>query len=211
MGILDALTGRTKVLRYRMVFGSGNNVGVHIEPCVPQIAAIEYIRLWASYQAKIIYILNSPENHIALASVAKVADEAITSDTDCFERAGLAEVIQFAHEVPSSGTTFNGEFYAKGSLDRRIWTRFPFRMNEQQVVYSGLALMQYVISINSSDDVALDLLTKTARHFVALYSSGMRAGLQAVVQIPTLADMQAVEEMAIAKLKRLSESPRRLR
>ena len=37
MGILEAITGHTKVLRYRIVFGAGNIVGVHIQPCVPKI------------------------------------------------------------------------------------------------------------------------------------------------------------------------------
>lgn len=50
MGILESLTGRTKVLRYRIVFGAGNIVGVSIEPCVPRIPEPDYIRLWASYE-----------------------------------------------------------------------------------------------------------------------------------------------------------------
>ena len=37
MGILEALTGHTKVLRYRIIFGAGNFVGVHIRPLVPKI------------------------------------------------------------------------------------------------------------------------------------------------------------------------------
>jgi hypothetical protein len=195
MGILEALTGRTRVLRYRIVFGAGNIVGVHIQPCVPQIPGPDYVRLWASYEAKIIFNLGFPGNlsaTMALGSVAKVADKAITADTDCFERADLADVIQFAHELPTSGTTLTGEFYAKGSLERTIKTHFPMQMTEQQVVYSGLALMQYAISINRSDEEKLDVLTKTARNFVALYESGMGGGVQSVVQIPTLAYMQAI-------------------
>jgi hypothetical protein len=52
--------------------------------------------------------------------------------------------------------------------------------------------MQYAISINRSDEEKLDVLTKTARNFVALYESGMGGGVQSVVQIPTLAYMQAI-------------------
>ncbi|MFQ5662353.1 MAG: hypothetical protein ACE5HL_00775 [Terriglobia bacterium] len=195
MGILEALTGRTKVLRYRIVFGADKIVGVHVEPCVPQIPGPEYIRLWASYEAKTIFNLGFPGNlsaTMALGSVAKVADKAITADTDCFQRAHLADAIQFAHKVPTSGTTFTGELYAKGSLERTIKTHFPMRITEQQVVYSGLALMQYAISINRTDDETLDVLTKTARNFLALYESGMGGGVESVVQIPTLAYMQAI-------------------
>ncbi len=195
MGFLEALTGRTKVLRYRIVFGPGNVVGVHVEPCVPEIPGPDYIRLWASYEAKIIFNLGFPGNlsaTMALGSVAKVADEAIAADTDCFERADLADVMTFTPEVPAFGTTFTGEFYAKGSLERTIKTHFPLRITEQQVVYSGLALLQYAINTNRDDDETLDVLTKTARNFVALYEAGMGGGLQSVVQIPTLAYMQAI-------------------
>ena len=90
MGILEAITGHTKVLRYRIVFGAGNIVGVHIQPCVPKIPGPDYIRLWASHEAKMIYNLGFPGNPsatMALGSVEKVAAKAITADTDCFDRA----------------------------------------------------------------------------------------------------------------------------
>ena len=129
---------------------------------------------------------------MAPGSVAKVAETSIAGDTQCFERADLADVIRYAHEVPSSGTTFTGEFYAKGSLERTIKTHFPLRLTEQQVVYSGLALMQYAILMNRKDAETLDVLANTARNFVGLYESGMGGDLQSVVQIPTLAYMQAI-------------------
>ena len=52
--------------------------------------------------------------------------------------------------------------------------------------------MQYAININRSNVEILDALTKTARNFIALYESGMGEGVQSVVQIPTLAYMQAI-------------------
>jgi hypothetical protein len=36
------------------------------------------------------------------------------------------------------------------------------------------------------------LLTKTAMNFVSMYESGMGGGIQSIVQIPTLAYMQAI-------------------
>ena len=196
MGILDTLAGWTKVLQYRIVFGSDGTVGVHIGPWQPEIPGTEYVRLWASYEAKIIYNLGFPKNVsslMALNSVSKVSEIDITADTDCFERADFADVIQFAHEVPASGTTFTGEFYAKGSLKRMIKAHSPIRgATEQQVVFSGLAFMQYAILVNRSDAGALDLLSKTSRNFVALYESGMGEGITSVAQVPYLAYMQAI-------------------
>lgn len=195
MGILDSLAGRTKVLGYRIVFGGDNVVGVHVELSVAQIPGPDYIRLWASYEAKIIFNLGFPKNlsaMMALGSVAKVSETDITPDTDCFQRAGFNDVIRFVHEVPTSGTVFTGDFFAKGSLERMIKAHFPLRATEQQVVYSGLSLMQYAILMNRNDAETLDILTKTARNFVALYETGMGVGLQAVAQVPTLAYMQAI-------------------
>ena len=65
MGILEALTNRRRVLRYRIVFGAGNIVGVHIQPYVPKIPGSDYIRLWASHEAKMIYNLGFPGNPCA--------------------------------------------------------------------------------------------------------------------------------------------------
>ena len=202
MGILDSLakwSGWTKILRYRIVFGVDSVVGVYVEPCVAQIMGPDYIRLWASYEAKIILNLGFPKNlsaMMALTSVAKVLETDITPDTDCFQRAGFNDVIRFVHEVPTSGTVFTGDFFAKGSLERTINTYFPLRVIEQQIVYSGLALMQYAILMNRSDTMTLDILTKTARNFVTLYvevDMGLRAGgLQAAAEIPTLAYTQAL-------------------
>jgi hypothetical protein len=195
MGILENLLGRTKILRYQVAFGSNKTVGVNIEPCVPEILGPEYIHLWASYEAKIIFNLGFPNNlsaMMALGTISKVAEKKIGADTDCFERADLTDVIRFSNEIPKKEINFTGEFYAKGSLERLIKTHFPVQGTEQQVVYSGLALMQYAINMNMNDSETLDVLTKTAQNFVALYESGMGGSLQSVIQIPTLAYMQAI-------------------
>lgn len=66
------------------------------------------------------------------------------------------------------------------------------RGTEQQVVYSALALMQYAISMTSEDKECLDVFTKTARNMIELYEFGMGVGIASIVQVPTLAYMQAI-------------------
>lgn len=129
---------------------------------------------------------------MALGSVAKVVEKDIDGSTDCFRRAGLVAVVQFVPQTPVTGTTFTGEFYAKGGLDRSIKTNFPRQISEQQVVFSGLALMQHAIFANRTDAGDLRVLTETARNLVALYESGAGQGVAATVQIPTLAYMRAI-------------------
>lgn len=196
MGFLDALAGRKKVLTYEIVFGGSNEVGVTVRPLVPVVPEVDYVRLWACYEAKIIYNLGYPDNisaQMALGSVAKVVQRDVDATTDCFQRAGVDDVMKFAPQAPrAGGVKFTGEFYAKGALERMIQTHFPRELTEQQVVYSGLALMQYAVWMNRGDAESLEVLTKTARHFVALYESGMGAGAAAAFQIPTLAYMKAI-------------------
>ena len=195
MGLLNALADRKKVLTYEIIFGAKSDVGVRVQPLVPVVPGPDYIRLWVSYQAKIIYSLGFPKNNsaiICVGSVAKVVERDLDPGTDCFQRANFADVMRFAPQPPATGVKFTGEFYAKGSLERTIQTHFPLRASEQQVVYSGLALMQYAISMNQLDSEALRVLTATARYLVDLYQSGMGEGVASVVQIPTLAYMRAI-------------------
>jgi len=177
------------------VFGTGRDVGVRVRRLVPQVPGPDYVRLWACYQAKIVYNLGYPQNlsaMMALGSVAKVVAKDIDAAADCFQRADLADVARFVLDAPATGTVFTGEFYAKGSLDRRIKTYFPAQMSEQEVVYSGLALMQHAVVVNRADADSLRVLTETARHLLALYEAGAAVGLAAVVQVPTVAYMRAL-------------------
>ena len=60
------------------------------------------------------------------------------------------------------------------------------------IVYSGIALMQYCININKDDKFALDILTKIARNFLALYEAGMGSGISDIAQISQTAYLEAV-------------------
>ena len=89
-------------------------------------------------------------------------------------------------------SNLSGEFYAKGSFERIIKTWLPSKGTEQQAVFSTLALMQYVISITRNDKESLEAFTKTTRNMIKLYESGAGVGMSSIVQIPTLAYMQAI-------------------
>lgn len=195
MGFLETLSGRKKVLSFEIIFDDNNNVSVNVNKNVPVIPTPDYIRLWACYEAKIIYNLGYPDNvsaNIAIGSIAKVVENGINENTNCFQKANLDDVIQYTSNISRTNIKFTGEFYAKGSLERTIKTWFPLRSTEQQIVYSALALMQYAISITRNDKECLDVFTKTARNMIKLYESGMGLGMTSIVQIPTLAYMQAI-------------------
>lgn len=129
---------------------------------------------------------------MALGSVAKVAKKDINSKTNCFKRANVDDVVKYVTESPIDGTKFTGKFYAKGSFDRMIQTYLPSGGTEQQLVFSGLALMQYAIDINSDDQEALKVLRDTAINFVLLYEGGMGEGISSISEIPKYAYMKAI-------------------
>jgi len=195
MGFLETLSGRKKVLSFEIIFDDKNNVGVNVNKNVPVVPTPDYIRLWACYEAKMIYNLGYPNNisaTMAIGAMAKIVKIDINENTDCFQKANLDDVIRYIPNISKGNIKFTGEFYAKGSIERTIKTWLPLRVTEQQAVYSALALMQYAISIARDDKECLDVFTKTARNMIKLYESGMGVGIASIVQVPTLAYMQAI-------------------
>ena len=194
MGLLNFLTDK-KILSYKIFFDQNNKVAVNIKKEVSTVPTPEYIRLWAFYQAKIIYNLGYPNNlsaTMSLGSLSMIIEKDIDSNTDCFKRANLDDVVQYSDRFISPITKFDGEFFAKDSVNRSLKTHFSMQSSEQEVVYSGIALMQYCININKNDKYALDVLTKTARNFLALYEAGMGSGISDIAQIPQTAYLEAI-------------------
>jgi len=195
MGLLDIFSYK-KILSYKIIFDQNNKVAVNIKKEVPTVPMPEYIRLWAFYQAKIIYNLGYPNNlsaNMSLESLFKIVEEDIDSNTDCFGRANLDDVMQFSDRFISPNTQFDGEFFAKGSINRSIKTRFSMQSSEQEVVYSGIALMQYCINMNKNDKSILDVITKTARNlYLMFYEAGMGSGISNIDQISQTAYLDAI-------------------
>jgi WD40 repeat protein len=195
MGFLETLSGRKKVLSFEIIFDDNNNVGVTVNKNVPVVATPDYIRLWSCYEAKMIYNLGYPNNisaNMAIGAMAKIVKIDINENTNCFQKANLNDVIHYTSNISKGNIKFTGEFYAKGSTERTIKTWLPLRCKEQQVVYSALALMQYTINMICDDKECLNVFTKTARNMISLYESGMGIGISSIVQVPTLAYMQAI-------------------
>lgn len=195
MGLLETISGRKKVLSFEIIFDDNNNVGVNVRKNVSMIPTPDYIRLWACYEAKMIYNLGYPNNvsaNMAIGAMAKIVESDINENTNCFQKANLDDVIQYTPDITKGNIKFTGEFYTKGSIERTIKTWLPLRGTEQQAVYSALALMQYAISMTRGDNECLDVFTKTARNMIKLYESGMGVSIASIVQVPTFAYMQAI-------------------
>jgi hypothetical protein len=189
------VTGFKKILTFRIAFGPDDTIGVTMEKLVPHVPEPEYIRVWASYAAKIIFNLGFPNNlsaDMALGSIAKVAQEPLAPDTDCLARCELDDVIQYVRQPAASTRVFTGEFFAKGSTKRMISTHFPPIGTEQQVVFSSVAMMQHALDMNAGDPYFLDVLRDTALNLVDLYATGLGEGVASVTRVPEFAYLKAI-------------------
>ena len=160
MGFLESLSGRKKVLSFEIIFDEYNKVGVKVNKNVPMISTPDYIRLWACYEAKMVYNLGYPNNvsaNVAIGALIKITENDIQKDTDCFQKANFDDVIQYNSSILKGNIKFTGEFYAKGSFERNIKTWLPSKGTEQQAVYSTLALMQYAISMTRDDKECIEV------------------------------------------------------
>lgn len=87
MGFLETFSGRKKVLSSEIIFDDNNKVGVNVNKNVPIIPTPDYIRLWACYEAKMIYNLGYPNNlstNVAIGAMTKIVESDINENTNCF-------------------------------------------------------------------------------------------------------------------------------
>ena len=195
MGFLGALTGKTKILSFEILFDSDNNIIVNITKEVPTVQLPDYIRLWAHYQSKIIYNLGFPRNvsaNISLGAISKIVEIQFDENVDCFKRAQLNDVAQYTDKISAITKKYHGEFFGKGATTRFIKTYTPSDGTEQEVVYSAIALMQYCINKIKHDPEMLDTFYDTNINMVAIYSAGHGGNIGDVTGIPHTAYMEAI-------------------
>lgn len=179
----------------RLFPSGGIKVAVTVVPVDQRIPPMEYVRLWAFYQAKIIFNLGYKVELATLATdmVNVVSLNDITRDTDCIAELGYEDGIRFCSRLSQPASLFTGEFHAKGSVDRYINTLFPLQLDEHEVCVSGIALMHHVVLANRDDADALGVLTRTARSLVDLCASAQYQLTPALaVQIPQTAYLKAI-------------------
>ncbi|MBL9160135.1 MAG: hypothetical protein JNJ70_21820 [Verrucomicrobiales bacterium] len=194
MGLFEMLSGRKKILSFKIVFDEENNVGVATKSAVPNVADVDYVRLWSCYYSKIIYVLGGLENPRAKAALHwlyRISSESPLSETNCFQSTDLGDYATFTHRLPTSENVYSGEFYAKGWKERTIKNNLPRNGYEEQMVFSTFALLQYTIyKLRDKDDV-MPIFERVVSNMLELYADGA-GGFNAVIQVPTIAYGRAI-------------------
>ena len=196
MSILGSLLGRTTILTYRILFDDQDKVSVRVDAKTSPIKQ-EYIRLYGSYLAKIIYNfggVTQPTSLIALQLSRRIFDFGISSNADCFNLAEVDDVIEYSGEVGNVVTEFSGTFYGWRNGNRTIYTTFPLKATEQQVVFGSLALIQFAIDENRDNDNNIEILQKMAREMIKMYGSGVGGSMADIASIPAAVFSAAVSD-----------------
>jgi hypothetical protein len=138
-------------------------VSVRVEPLFAEMPTEEYIRLWASYEAKILFNLayNPQSAGIAMRAL-EMAQLRIGDDADCLKPLGWGERLRVVDKVPETHSVYTGEFYARGGVNRMIQTHFPRPVDDLQVAISGIALLHHAVVANRGNAYALCVLARTA-------------------------------------------------
>jgi hypothetical protein len=123
------------------------------------------------------HVLNYPENITALLSLAtleKIVNEPFDVQTDCFDRAGLSDNIQYTEEAIAGDIILTGDFYSKG-LQRILAAQFPTGITDNYAIYGGVGLLQY--SINRCDKNSDDLRVahNAVENLMFLFKTGNNA------------------------------------
>lgn len=195
MGLFDLFSNKTKIFSFGMFLGY-EEIHTKVEKHC-EVVNDEYIRLWAFYQAKITYNLGYPDNiasDMALDYIRDVTKKGINANTDCLEYAGVSSLKYSDNFTSDMMIKITGEYLSKDNNTRLIVTHFPPGCEVPEVIYSSLALMQYVINKINSDENALKIFRKTVRNLLALYDARMGGKVSDTVKIPQIAYFKAVSE-----------------
>lgn len=187
MGFMDAIAGRKKLMSFEVAMAPENCTCnfYDVDPLLTSSTerfAVEIIRLFACYQAFVIYGAGgpqSPNGRQALDWLVRLLQVPPDGSKTVFALLGSDYWPPGFDLVPAKsfsvrdGVPFCGHFYSRNKRERRIefTTKFgpdntPFLMS------SALAVLEYGIRVCSSCDKGQDLLNlfaQTCRNLLMLY------------------------------------------
>ncbi len=196
MSILGIFLGRTTILNYEILFDDKDKVSVQVEPKTTPIKQ-EYIKLFGSYLAKIIYNFggsNRQPSVMVLGTLTKIIKFGISPKTDCFKIAELDDVIQYSSKIDSVVTKYSGTLFGWRNGNQSIKTNFSSNPTEQQTVFGALALMQFAINENVDSENNLQILQKMTQGMMDMYEVGLGGSMRDIIGIPTAAFNEARTE-----------------
>lgn len=170
--IIDTMLKRTLLLSCKVVFDSANRLGVSVEKHEPSVTPDEYGRLWAACHMKVLEGLGYPTNIdalLALAMIEKILSKPFGGKTDCFERAGLSEIVEYTESSPI-GHDITARYYAQKQR-RLVIVEMRRDIPSKHLIYGSIGLLQFALNRCEGREEELTLLFKMAKTILYLLSS----------------------------------------
>ncbi len=193
MGLFDKLTGRTKVLEFKLLFDTNDKVSVNITPHVSPILN-EYFFLFGLYFSKILYNLGGLVSQgaiVAVNAVSNISESGLSPQTNCFKEADCDDVIQYAQIPTNVVNEISGSISILKDGNRTIWLSLPSNGTEQHLVFGLIALMQFVINANIDNQDNLTKYSKMCNNMVTAFNNGHGTDMRDIIIIPMAAYYEA--------------------
>lgn len=193
MGLIDALTGRTRIADFAIAFG-GRSVSATVAPANAAIHPSEFIRWCCAYHAQILYNLGqgNPLAADLMEKLSEVAGSDFPPATDCVAESGFP--FEYEASIAAPTNQFRGTIFGKGAEHRWVQVKFPLQMVELQVGVSCFAIMQRAVDLLESQ-VDLEHLSRAVCALVMLWATSDTSSPRAVAGIPIAAFTMGLESM----------------
>lgn len=170
--IVDTILKRSLLLSCRIVFDSVNRLAVSVEAHEQTISPHEYGRFWAACHMEVLESLGYPTSVDALlasAIIEKITAKPFSSRTDCFERAGLSEVVEYTENPFIGYQEITGRFYAQKGR-RFLVADLRLDIDPKHLIYGSIGLLQFALNRCGEKEEELAFLFQLAQTILVLLS-----------------------------------------
>lgn len=170
--IVDTILKRTLILSCKVVFDSMNRLAVSVQEHEPSLSLDEYGRLWAAYHVEVLETLGYPTSVdaiLASAIIEKIIAKPFSSKIDCFERAGLSEVVEYTESPFIGHQEITGRLYAQ-KQSRFLVTDLRLDIDPKHLMYGSVSLLQFAVNRCGGKENELAFLFQFAKTIVYLLS-----------------------------------------
>jgi hypothetical protein len=162
--------GKKLLLTGKIIFDSPNRPAATIQPFTPPLVCDEYGRLWAAHHVKVFEVLGYPANIDALLAPAVLENITVAPfrrNTDCFARAGPAEIVEYAEDRRSGLPVMTLRYYACNEKQVLVCD-LPLDIPTKHLVHTSVGLFQYGLNRCVRNKQGLLLLYRSANNILFL-------------------------------------------
>lgn len=196
MKVLNFLKNREKILDYEINFSNNNIMYVSINEASVS-SNLDVITFWAYYFSKIMFNIkyyDSKELLNLLKYYKKIINNPLVKGIDCFKILGINKQIKYSAEKQNFKTKFKGGFYRKKNI-LILNTKFSMNSSKEQVEYSIIAILQYIIDKYCISNFDNNILYYTIKNIIKIYEANIDIckDIRSLTYVPDMAIYNAIQ------------------